>query len=272
MSQTVALACRVANNMPSLEVGIQVVDNSWTCFIASGTQWLNPVILSAAALQRKASREGTLRGVIATLKRLSQDDYSAFMVEYLERGLSLCGDEWGYCDLLSVLRASSELLRVETYLEIGVRRGRSVGVVVERAPQADVYGFDLWIPNYADMPNPGASFVRDELRRLNHSGGLTLIEGDSKETLPAFLAEHSDLTFDLITVDGDHSLEGARADLLNALPRLRRGGVIVMDDVAHPQHPELKQCWSECVECDPRFESAMYTDLGFGIAFAVRTS
>lgn len=246
--------------------------NERTCYTAAGTQWLSPVLLSAASLLRKSSSTENLVGVVTSLRRLSSDDYSEFMIEYLERGIALCGDTWGYCDLLSVLRASSDLLRVRTYLEIGVRRGRSVGIVVDRAPAVDVYGFDLWVPDYAGMANPGASFVHDEMARLDHQGKLDLISGDSRTTLPRFLSEHADLSFDLITIDGDHSEEGARADLLNALPRLRQGGVMVMDDVAHPQHRYLKDCWVECVASDPRFDTAMYTDLGYGVAFAVRVA
>jgi predicted O-methyltransferase YrrM len=145
-------------------------------------------------------------------------------------------------------------------------------VVVERAPHVDAYGFDLWVADYAGMPNPGEAFVRAEMTRLGHRGQLVLVSGDSKTTLPAFLAENPDLYFDLVTIDGDHSAEGARADLLNALPRVRLGGVLVMDDVAHPQHAYLMDCWTECVAADSDFDTAVYTELGYGVACAVRVA
>jgi predicted O-methyltransferase YrrM len=43
-------------------------------------------------------------------------------------------------------------------------------------------------------------------------------------------------TFDLIYVDGDHTFEPARADLFAAWQALEPGGVLVIDDVLHPEN------------------------------------
>jgi len=51
--------------------------------------------------------------------------------------------------------------------------------------------------------------------------------------------------FDLITVDGDHSEEGAFDDLLNVIPHLNVGGILVFDDIAHPTHPYLLGVWKK---------------------------
>ncbi|MDP3768083.1 MAG: class I SAM-dependent methyltransferase, partial [Dehalococcoidia bacterium] len=162
------------------------------------------------------------------------------------------------------------MIRPNSYLEIGVRRGRSAAVVAASCPQCAIYGFDLWIPGYHNEPNPGPDFVRSELRAVGHEGPVELVAGDSRETVPAFLQQQPDLYFDVITVDGDHSVMGAAADLANTLPRLKVGGVLVFDDVA--AEPPLQRVWERVVERDSRYASWTYTDSGAGVAVAIRIS
>jgi len=145
-----------------------------------------------------------------------------------------------------------------------------LGIVAAAFPPVHLVGFDLWMSNYAGMENPGPDFVRSEIERLGHTGELTLISGDSKETVPRFLRENPDFFFDLITVDGDHSAKGAATDLQNVLPRLKIGGVIVLDDIVHPQHSYLAKVWTRYVGDVGSFDSCMYSALGYGIAFAIR--
>jgi hypothetical protein len=120
------------------------------------------------------------------------------------------------------------------------------------------------------MDNPGPQFVRDELVRLGHTGGLEFVVGDSAVMLPRYFDAHPDSYFDLVTVDGDHSARGARADLLAVMPRVKVGGAIVFDDVSNPSHPELLDVWRQTVGSDPRFSVHAFTDVGFGVAIGVR--
>ena len=146
-------------------------------------------------------------------------------------------------------------------------------MVAAKSPQCEIVGVDLWKDtNYAGMPNPGPDFVRAELGRLGHTGRLELLVGDSHAILPAYFSEHPDLFFDLITVDGDHYEEGARQDLKDVMPRLKIGGILVFDDISHPALPYLDRIWQETVGSDPRFSSWRYSELGYGVALAVRKS
>ena len=105
---------------------------------------------------------------------------------------------------------------------------------------------------------------------MGHSGPVDFIDGDSHVTLPALFGANPDATFDIITVDGDHSLEGAAADLCQVLPHLNIGGAIVFDDICHPLHPELAGLWRDLVASDPRYSSFEYSDAGYGVGFAIR--
>ena len=80
------------------------------------------------------------------------------------------------------------------------------------------------------------------------------ISGNSHRTLPAFFGSkrtgiwdrlrlsqrvaNRQTDFELVTIDGDHSLTGAYQDLLDAMPHIAVGGVIVFDDIA-PDYSKL---------------------------------
>ncbi len=245
--------------------------NPAVSFVHDGpTQWFDPVQLTPGALLNMSRSSSARKSVIDTLRQLTADDYAQYLSGYLERGDRVFGEEWDYTDLLLTLKTATRLIRPAAYLEIGVRRGRSLAVVVNETPDVAAWGLDLWIPHYAGLENPGPDFVRDEMRRLGHRGPLTLLSGDSRQTLPALLSEQPDLWFDLVTVDGDHTIDGAAHDLLTIMPRVRPGGVILFDDIAHPLHLDLADCWRDTVGAHPGFSTASYTDLGYGIAVGVR--
>ena len=42
--------------------------------------------------------------------------------------------------------------------------------------------------------------------------------------------------YDLVFVDGDHTLEGNRQDLIECWPLVKPGGWIIFDDITHPKH------------------------------------
>jgi predicted O-methyltransferase YrrM len=241
-----------------------------TVFRKPGTEWLEPVQISAQTVMRLATSFGTLDAVSGIMEKLTSDDYLDYLRAYYATGQSKFGPSWHYADLLTVLHAASSLLMPRNYLEIGVRRGRSLAVVSSVSPSCDLHGFDMWVADYAGMPNPGPEFVAQELSNLGHCGTVQFVSGDSHETVPRYFAEHPELKFDMINVDGDHSESGARDDLETVLPKLAVGGILVLDDITHPQHEYLETVWDDVIGNDPRFSTAKYRDLGYGVAVAIR--
>ncbi len=234
------------------------------------TNWYPPVMIGAGGIGRQSTERETVEAAEALLGRLTADEYSTYLRNFYAEGLRRYGAGWGYSDIVTVLLTLSKTLAPRRYLEIGVRRGRSVCAVASRTPAADLVLCDMWVENYAGMDNPGTALVEGELDRIGHKGSRKFINGNSHETLPRYFAENPEARFDLITVDGDHSPEGAAQDLIDVLPHLTIGGAIVFDDVCHPLHPELNQLWRELVAGDRRFSSWMYDEVGYGVAFAIR--
>ncbi|MBU1002527.1 MAG: class I SAM-dependent methyltransferase [Proteobacteria bacterium] len=235
-------------------------------------KWYPPVLAGAQTLSRSLFDASVYRGCADIFGKLSPDEYADFIAGFIATGVETHGKHWRYADICTALFSLSRSLCVDSYLEIGVRRGRSMSMVAGTRPQANIVGFDLWLDNYAGLENPGPDFVRQEMERLGYKGALEFISGNSHETVPAYFGQHPEATFDLITVDGDHSPEGAMTDLLTVLPRLRIGGAIVFDDIVHPQHTYLKDVWRRSVSSKTNFSSYEFTDLGYGVAFAIRRS
>ena len=116
-----------------------------------GIPWLAPVQYGASTLAELATAPATLQRVCATLGQLEPDDYLEFMQGWYASGGKAFGPAWRYVDLLTILQAIAQSLQPRNYLEIGVRRGRSLAVVAAAAPACDLIGFDLWMQDYAGM-------------------------------------------------------------------------------------------------------------------------
>lgn len=51
---------------------------------------------------------------------------------------------------------------------------------------------------------------------------------------------------DVVYIDGSHTYEAAKSDLINALSVTGPGGLILMHDVLHPAFPGVREAFEEC--------------------------
>ena len=233
----------------------------------------SPVMISPLTILDRATSPTVLRRVVATAKKLSPDPFSDGMVDAYERGQMSFDESWQYADILGVLYATAEMGQPRSYLEIGTRRGRSVCMVAAASPSTNVVCADLWQTDYASNENPGPEFVQSELSRVGHTGSVEFISGDSHVTIPKYFLNNPRAEFDLVTVDGDHSVEGAMDDLQNVVAHLAIGGVLVFDDIDNPYCPGLLQVWNKFLACQPGLVGTIRPNpLGFGVALAIRVN
>ena len=205
--------------------------------------------------------------VYSVIKKLRQDRWLSNDLKNYSDALTQKSSQW--FDLISFLNWYGSNFQPKNYLEVGVRRGRSMAQVLIGSPDTDAYGFDVWIPGYAAEENPGPEFVLLELEKLEIGKQPTLIAGNSHETLPSFFSnpEHPQ-EFELINIDGDHTYSGAKMDLDIAFAHLAPGGTLVFDDISHHAHPELTILWDEYKEEYPDYLFVDDTyNTGTGIAF-----
>lgn len=123
-------------------------------------------------------------------------------------------------DYLSTLAARPGTTSI---CEVGFNAGFSSWAFLSASPSTIVYSFDMFEYAYS----AAAKSHIDE----HFPGRHTLIEGDSHRTVAAFAAANAGMHFDVIFIDGDHSEDGARADLADLAALATPDTVVVMDDV-----------------------------------------
>lgn len=258
---------KLFNATHAREGGDNMLKSTFLCT----SNFYGKVMLTPETLASIATAPETWTEMLSFHHKLATDDYVKYVDAYYREAINRFGNHWKYLDISNVLFAASRTLQPKTYLEIGVRRGRSACMVVRGCPSVNIVAFDMWAKDYAGMENPGENFVRQELKEHGHSGDAFFIDGNSHETIPAFFHQYPQTYFDMITVDGDHTDEGAFDDLCNVIPFLSEGGVLVFDDIAHPAHPRLLSVWRKAMEKFPCLAGYEYIQAGYGVAFAIRT-
>lgn len=109
----------------------------------------------------------------------------------------------------------------QTYLEVGVDKGRSLQIAREEAdPGVIVMGVDI-------RPDPKVE-------------GAIFYQADSRE----FQAPQR---INLLFIDGDHSYKGVKADIENWYPQMAEGGVMLFHD-CDDTSPGVVKAFDEFVE------------------------
>ncbi|OGU33616.1 MAG: hypothetical protein A2068_10115, partial [Ignavibacteria bacterium GWB2_35_6b] len=201
-----------------------------------------------------ASSVEVKKRVLKNFKTLKADYWLEKNIEGYEKAIN--NNDESYFDLVSFLNWYAKEYKPQNYLEIGVRRGRSMSQVVTSSPSTNIIGFDLWIKDYSSIPekgiyteNPGPEFVLSELQKFSLSNKPKLIKGYSQIEMEKFFEDKNNpQLFDLIVVDGDHTYAGAKEDLLITFEHLNEGGALVFDDIIHSSHKELRDLWNEFKE------------------------
>lgn len=153
----------------------------------------------------------------------------------------LCGHPCLYDAIFLAIHSHSDIPPL-TYLEIGVHDGASLLTVLENAPIRGLVLCDLWQPIEGGAGRGSHDHITALLAKRKYQGSVQYLDGDSHLLLPQL---DPDLQFDLILVDGDHTFDGATADLEHVWPHLRVGGIIIFDDVTRDA---LQRAWIQFTE------------------------
>lgn len=238
---------------------------------APGNQWYTPAVAGASTFGVEMMRSpAAVRRALGVLERLTADAYAEYVMAFYRAGLDRHPESWQFADINTALLTVAAGLQPASYLEIGVRRGRSLAMVASVCPSCEFVACDMFLEGYAGMDNPGPELITSELARVGYTGKLEFLIGDSHLILPQHLQANPGRFFDLITVDGDHSEAGARADLETVMPRLKVGGALIFDDISNPSHPELAGVWHDVVASRLGYSTFTFSELGFGVGVAIR--
>jgi len=134
-------------------------------------------------------------------------------------------------------------------VEIGVAFGGHAEHLLENTSVHRLVGIDpyLHIPDYDDAMNLPQEVFDDlyfyVLGRLSRFGNrYFLVRGTSKEVAPHVGP------IDFVFIDGDHSYQGCRNDMVNYFPLLRPGGILAGHDYGYHEFPGIQKSVDEfCV-------------------------
>lgn len=165
----------------------------------------------------------------------------------------------------------ARMLSPVNYLEVGVRTGGSLVQVLYNGDPRQAVAVDRWAGSYAGMPNT-LDFTKQQIadvrRRAGNRTRLRFIRGNSHRELKRLISEKS--RFDLITIDGDHTREGAWEDLEDAVSLLGARGAIVFDDIIHPSHRDLFTLCHRLKLRYPEFSVLLNTEQDNGCAIFLK--
>ena len=122
--------------------------------------------------------------------------------------------------------------------EIGTWNGlRALEMASVCKEPMEYLGFDLFEEATPETDehekNVKPHFTIDQVGKMLQENGLTseLVRGNTNETMPRWIQDNPKKKADLIYIDGGHAVETIRSDFDNALKMIKKGGVIVFDDV-----------------------------------------
>lgn len=235
-----------------------------------GDKLFDPIIYTPDFINDEIKNPSYNKEITKILNSQQDEPYVKFVRKFYETISLKHKIHSNYVDMIKVLHVISKLIKPENYLEIGVRRGRSISIVAKNSPSCELYAFDMWVKNYTGIENPGPIIVKKELKKVKHKGKIHFFNGNSRKTIPKFKLANPDVFFDLICVDGDHSLHGATIDLRNIIGMLKIGGYLIFDDTNSFEHPFLKNVWKNTFKNRDDFITKEFNELGLGVSIATR--
>ena len=125
--------------------------------------------------------------------------------------------------------------------EIGVWRGDFSKLLLRRVRPRELHLIDPWV-HMTNASYSGAWYSKadqEELDAIHESvvatfgrhPGVVIHRESSVEAAQRFENAH----FDWVYIDGDHTYEGVRADLLAWVPKVKVGGLVLCDDYVEGQ-------------------------------------
>jgi predicted O-methyltransferase YrrM len=140
-------------------------------------------------------------------------------------------------------------------LEIGVFEGHSTKLLATSMINGIVWAVDPFFSGRSGI-SYGLLITQQQIRqakRINHNVSINLVKDFSYN-----LAKDKSITdFDLIFIDGDHSLEGIQRDYIDWADRVKKGGYLALHDTKVPSYnPSVAKLGSfKYFESDIKFDS-----------------
>jgi len=128
----------------------------------------------------------------------------------------------------------------KTYLNIGIGKGGSFLIETFIQPNLEL---SIAVDNSSYWAGDQRSSILQKIDWLQ-SNVKTKVEFYDSNSVE-WLKNNRDKRFDAIFIDGDHSYDGLKGDLNNALPLLNDNGYIIFHDINSSECPGVVKIWNE---------------------------
>ena len=110
---------------------------------------------------------------------------------------------------------------IKNVMEIGFNGGHSAEIFLSSNPDIQLTSFDIGQHSYVSV---GKEYIDNTFPNRH-----TLILGNSLETVPKYI-KNNNIKFDIIYIDGGHTYDIAKGDLLNCKQLAHSKTIVIMDD------------------------------------------
>jgi predicted O-methyltransferase YrrM len=124
---------------------------------------------------------------------------------------------------------------IKSILEIGFNGGHSADLFLSSS-NATVLSFDLG-------ENLCVQTAKDYID-IKYPSRHQLILGNSVDTIPQYISQYPNTTFDLIFIDGCHDYDVAITDILNCRNLANKNTVVIVDDIIIADDYSLQKSWT----------------------------
>lgn len=178
---------------------------------------------------------------------------------------------------LALMLTTMQAARSKTYVEIGTLLGKSATAVSQLPFVETVVTVDVFNPSYfkddsltkTKAPRTVEEFenlANEYIRQYGQSEKVTVINGKSKDSLPAVENALGGMKIDFLFIDGDHSFDSVYGDYQTYFPLMSPNGIIAVHDVARNAHAGAAKAFTTMYGYhDHRFflKSPKYGSIGF---------
>lgn len=159
--------------------------------------------------------------------------------------------------------------KIEKYFEVGTQEGNSLKAVVTNCDVKKVVCCDNWGKESGGTGRGSHDHIVKLLSEWTYNGVADFFDGNSHKTIKLINQRPENKEqYDLVLVDGDHSIYGATMDLMDCWPLVKPGGYLFFDDIIHEGHCHLERVFDNWVQLEHNlfYSAKHYVHTGLGVA------
>lgn len=161
--------------------------------------------------------------------------------------LEIAAQTDGWMTDSQILELANIASRCDLFIEVGVFHGKTTKVLAAVCPgtviAVDHFAGAPDLPNMSIDPEIHKKMFEDHLAAEIESGKVKLYAMDSAEAAITICLNERDA--DCVFIDGNHTYEGCKNDIIAYLPTVKSGGILCGHDYGLPAFPGITQAVNE---------------------------